>query len=93
MVHKMHEKIIAHLEEDMKEFEKEIQKDKALIEELKKEEPQPVEAIQKKEAEDEKDIIDDYEESMDEFLDSLGGSHKEAEKKPEEKTEEMRALG
>ena len=88
----MHEKIVAHLEEDIKEFEKEIQKDKALIEELKKETEAP---ITKEPDEEEGDSMDDYTESMDEFLDSLGGTHKEEkEKKPEEtKPEEIRALG
>jgi len=86
MVHKLKEKIVTHLEADIKEAELAIQRDKELLEQLKTppkpENPNP----EKKET----DVVDDYTESMDEFLESLGGSNPEQKEK---KPEEIRALG
>jgi soluble cytochrome b562 len=91
MVHKLKDKIITHLEEDMKEAEAGIKKDQELMEELKKLSQQPVAEVKK---EEETDVMDDYTESMDEFIDSLDGAHKDEKKKTgEPEPEEIRALG
>lgn len=91
MVHKLKEQIMSHLEEDIKEAEAGIKKDQELMAQLKNlEKP----AEQKPVEEDEGDIMDDYAETMDEFIDSLGSAHKDESKTDKEKeVEEMRALG
>jgi len=91
MVHKIKEEIVSHLEEDIKEAEIGIKRDKELMEKLKTEEQKPVEEI--KEEEDDGDVMNDYSDSMDEFLTSLDGSHKEAPATDKPKPEEIKALG
>lgn len=85
-MHKLKDRIISHLEEDIKEFEKQIEEDKKLLAELKSLEQKPV----KTEPEKETDVVDDYAESMDEFIKSLGGHNPEQKEK---KPEEIKALG
>jgi len=88
-MHKIKEEIISHLEEDIKEAEIGIKRDKELMEKLKTEEQKPVEESKE---EDDGDVMNDYSDSMDEFLTSLDGSHKEPPAS-EPKPEEIKALG